>query len=103
MQLIPTPRGPGADDFRAVLQRYGFDWSGLQADHVQDLEWEGDDAFHNLWPMDNSANLSAGARTNQQVVGVCMTPSGAYVTYTLQELKAAGLYGRFFAIRNVTR
>ena len=103
MQLIPTPRGPGADDFRAVLQRYGFDWSGLQADHVQDLEWEGDDAFHNLWPMDNSANLSAGARTNQQVVGVCLTPSGAYVTYTLQELKAAGLYGRYFAIRNVSR
>ncbi len=103
MQLIPTLRGPGADDFRAVLLRYGFDWSGLQADHVQDLEWEGDDAFHNLWPMDNSANLSAGARTNQQVIGVCLTPAGAYVTYTLQELKAAGLYGRFFAIRNVSR
>jgi hypothetical protein len=103
MQLLPTDRGSGADRFRAVLLGYGFDWTGLQADHVQDLEFEGDDSFENLWPMDQSANLSAGARTNQQVVGVCLTPNGSYVTYTLQQLKAAGLYGRYFQIRNVSR
>ncbi|WP_426564263.1 hypothetical protein ACPPVT_00060 [Angustibacter sp. McL0619] len=103
MQLLPSARGPGADDFRAVLIGYGFDWSGLQADHVQDLEFEGEDVFANLWPMDESANMSAGARTNQQVIGVCLTGTGPYVMYTLQQLKAAGLYGRYFEIRNITR
>ena len=103
MQLAPAERGAGADQFRAVLRRYGFDWTGLQADHVQDLEWEGEDDFRNLWPMDQSANMSAGARNNQQVVGVCIGPAGSYVMRTIQELKAMGFYGRYFKIDRVSR
>ena len=102
-QLIPEERGDGADDFREVLLGYGFDWTGLQADHVQDLEWEGKDIFDNLWPMDSSANMSAGARTNQQVIGLCLTRTGPYVMYSLQEIKDAGLYGRYFQIRAISR
>ena len=60
MQLIPGERGSKAGDFRAVLTKFGFDWSGLQADHVQDLDWGGPDVFENLWPLSDSANLSAG-------------------------------------------
>ena len=103
MQLVPSERGAGADQFRAVLSRYGFDWTGLQADHVLDLEWEGEDDFRNLWPMDQSANMSAGARNNQQVVGVCIGPGGSYVMRTIQELKVMGFYGRYFQIENVSR
>lgn len=102
MQLLPSDRGSGAADFRAVLERYGFDWTGLQADHVQDLEWKGDDVFENLWPMDRSANLSAGARNDQQVLGLCLTPRGSYVMYTIRDLKAAGLYGRYFQLRAIS-
>jgi hypothetical protein len=101
--LIPSDRGTGADDFRAVLTSYGFNWTGLQADHVQDLEWSGDDEFRNLWPMDHSANMSAGARNNQQIVGACIGPAGPYVMRSIQELKQTGFYGRWFQIRQVSR
>ena len=103
MQLLPTLGGDKRSQFRSVLQGYGFDWTGLQADHVQDLEWSGDDDFPNLWPMDQSANMSAGARNNQQTVGVCMSATGPFVMRTIQELKRSGFYGRWFEIRNVSR
>ena len=66
VQLDPEERGPQADRYRAVLARHGFDWRGLQADHVQDLQWSGADDFNNLWPLDASANLSAGARPDHE-------------------------------------
>jgi len=107
MQLDPMDRGSGADNFRAVTQRYGLDWTGLQADHVQDLQWSGDDDFNNLWPLDASANMSAGPRQNDfQVVTFCETPQGPLRTMTLREMKAAPppaqYYGRWFAISNIT-
>lgn len=108
VQLDPVERGPGAERFRAVLERYGFDWSGLQADHVQDLQWSGDDVFDNLWPMDRSANLSAGPRQNDnQVVTFCETRRGPQRTMSLRQMKAAGLtsqyFGRWFAITRFQR
>jgi hypothetical protein len=106
-QLLPIERGPGADRFRAVLQGYGFDWSGLQADHVQDLQWGGDDIFNNLWPLDASANMSAGPRQNDnQAVTFCDSPTGTFQTMTLRQMKAAGVvsqyFGRWFVIANIT-
>jgi Domain of unknown function (DUF4157) len=106
MQLLPSDRGSNADRFRAVLSRYGFDWSGLQADHVQDLDWGGPDAFENLWPLSDSANMSAGGRqNNQQRITYCETPDGPKVVdQTLSEFKLApGHFGRFFRIANVER
>jgi hypothetical protein len=107
-QIIPEERGPGAGRFRAVLERYGFDWTGLQADHVQDIEFSGpdDSGFVNLWPMDSSANASAGARTQGQPIRMCIGPTDiSAVVGTLSELKDAvpHFYGRFFRIRNITR
>lgn len=104
MQLVPVERGRGAADYRAVLARYGFDWSGLQADHVQDVEWSGPDDFTNLWPMSSDANGSAGPRQNQhQRVSYCETPTGPAVTgETLQVFKSRpGRYGRYFRIAAV--
>lgn len=104
-QLVPEVRGPNADRFRAVLTRHGFDWTGLQADHVQDLQWEGPDAFENIWPMSSSANLSAGPRQNNfQRVSYCETPAGPpRINVTLQQMKAAGQFGRWFTIASVQR
>jgi hypothetical protein len=105
LQLVPEARGPNADNFREVLCRYGFDWTGLQADHVQDLQWEGPDSFENLWPMSSSANLSAGPRqNNHQLVSFCETPTGpSRANVPLQTLKRPGGWGRFFVIRRVIR
>lgn len=106
MQLIPRDRGPNADRFRAVLTKYGFDWNGLQADHVQDLDWGGPDEFENLWPLSDSANLSAGPRqNNHQTITYCETPDGPHVVnQTLTAFKASpGHFGRFFRIDRVER
>jgi hypothetical protein len=112
VQLDPTDRGSAADDFRAVTTRYGFDWNSaglLQADHVQDLQWGGPDQSDNIWPLDRSANLSAGPRQNDlQVVNFCETPRGPRRTMTIGQMKAASspatpYYGRWFVITNVTR
>ena len=107
-QIIPEVRGPGAGRFRAVLERYGFDWTGLQADHVQDIEFSGpdDSGFVNLWPMDSSANQSAGARTQGQTIRMCIGQNDVSpVVGTLSELKDSipNFYGRFFRIRDITR
>src|SRR5262249_28043413 len=109
MQLDPIERGPGADRYRAVLARYGFDWSGLQADHVQELQWSGMDCFNNLWPMDASANLSAGPRQNDhQVVTFCQTQRGPLRTMSLRQMKSAAalssqFFGRWFVIGRFQR
>lgn len=54
--------------YRSVLTHHGVNLSGLQIDHVTDLNWGGDDVFQNLWPLDSNANESAGNRINQQIV-----------------------------------
>jgi hypothetical protein len=106
LQLVPGERGSKAADFRAVLSRYGFDWSGLQADHVQDLDWGGPDAFENLWPLSDAANLSAGPRQNSnQKITYCETPEGPrVVNQPLSDFKLSpGHYGRYFRIARVER
>lgn len=91
----------GRDRFRIVPARQGLSWSGLQADHVQD-----DSGFINLWPMDNSANMSAGARTNGQNITFCIS-SGSPMPYsgTFANAKTTilSIYGRLFVIRRIER
>jgi hypothetical protein len=95
VQLVPTERGAVVEQFRAVLESYGFDWSGLQADHVEDLNYGGPDSPQNLWPMDASANMSAGNRQNNQEV--TYRDPGAQP----QRTRAGGLVGRWFVIISV--
>jgi hypothetical protein len=106
LQLLPSDRGDNADRFRAVLQRNGFKWDGLQADHVQDLEFGGPDDFSNLWPLDSSANMSAGARTQSQPLTLCAGPNDpAPVTTSFADAKKniPQFYGRYFRITSITR
>ena len=100
MLLIPETRGSAADDFRAVLgNRYGFDWGPFQADHVQDVMWQGADAFENLWPMDSHANMSAGPRQNQHQRVTFQDDNGQVRTMTLQQGRDTHvLEGRWFVI-----
>lgn len=61
------------DRFRNLVTYLGFSRAGLQIDHVHELQFgelhPGDalDAFENLWPIDRSANASAGTRHRNQV------------------------------------
>lgn len=61
------------DRFRNLVTYLGFNRAGLQIDHVHELQFgelhPGDalDAFENLWPIDRSANASAGTRHRNQV------------------------------------
>jgi len=103
MLLIPEVRGRAADDFREVLRsRYGFDWTSFQADHVQDIMWEGPDSFTNLWPMDSAANMSAGPRQNQFQVVTFRDNNGQVRTMTIQQGRDTHiLEGRWFVIVDV--
>ena len=55
--------------FRTLLTNYNYNWSGMEADHVQDLGWGGQkvDKVANLWPLSETDN-SAGNRTYRQTV-----------------------------------
>ena len=124
VQLAPdcgVPRNgricPNASRFRDVLTGYGFQWGGrryLQADHVQDVQWAAPDGTHlddfrNLWPMDSSANNSAGSLQNlHQPVTFCEMPRGPLVEQRIGEvmrLARAGrpYYGRYFVINTISR
>lgn len=63
LQYHSGRRDSEKDRFKRVVERLGGDLSGLQADHVRELQF-GEaaslDQFDNLWPMDSSANMSAG-------------------------------------------
>jgi hypothetical protein len=105
-QLFPfaDQERPEARRFRDVLKRYGFDWRGLQADHVQDLEFDGPDAFENLWPLSEDANRSAGAATNNQSITFCLTdkdPSPITGRFSVLKKTVPSIYGRFFKIAKI--
>jgi hypothetical protein len=106
VQLLAEARGANASRFRDTLRGYGFDWRGLEADHVLDLQWGGPDEFENLWPMDSSANKSAGPRQNSsQRVAFCETKAGPRRSgVSLVQLKRERRhFGRWFVIARVER
>lgn len=58
---IPTPRsGTQQRAFKDTLARYGFNWSGWQPDHIEDLAMGGSDDYYNLWPLEADVNMNAG-------------------------------------------
>ncbi len=53
---------------RDELRNFGYpDLGKVQIDHVQDLNWNGDDDYDNLWPLKTEKNRGANAARNQQV------------------------------------
>ena len=43
-------------NYREALESRGFDWSGLDADHVLELGFKGRDRYTNLFPLDSAKN-----------------------------------------------
>jgi hypothetical protein len=103
IRMEPAPEIGERPRFIRVLRRFGFDWSGLDADHVQDLMWTGLDGFENLWPMDSSANRSAGQTQNRrQPVTFSDNPGDPPITMPIGDGKDSGiLLRRFFVIVDI--
>ncbi len=102
LQAIPRKREGKQQEYKDVLARWGYVWGKtMQPDHVQDLDWDGPDAFGNLWPFETSTNLSAGSSQNvHQPVDFCLTEDGPkYEGIGIGIVKKV-LFGRFFEIRD---
>jgi hypothetical protein len=108
MQLTIPVRLGGQARFNEALRSFGYRSRGkggeqTDADHVQDLQWGGDDDFGNLWPLESSMNQSVGPLQNQhQPVTFCLTENDRSPrTWTIQQIKDRNLYLRWFEIRRV--
>jgi hypothetical protein len=89
LELNPQPRVGNQGRFRSLLQRHQFDFTKLQADHVQDVFWDAPDRFDNLWPLDSFKNQSAGSRQNLfQEIEFAETPGAPKQVMTLKDFKA---------------
>jgi hypothetical protein len=95
--------------FRQSLADNGFDWTGYQVDHVQDLQWSSIDGVpldipENLWPLNGDINKRAGNRQNKtQLIDYCETPKGPpRKQVSLQYLKKSITgSGRYFKITEI--
>ncbi|GAB4367257.1 MAG: DNA/RNA non-specific endonuclease [Elainellaceae cyanobacterium] len=59
--------GRKQQEFRTLLRALGFNWGSFEADHVRDLQWGGQDDYHNLWSLERSYNQAANQVLDQPV------------------------------------
>lgn len=103
-------RGPGVERFRSLVTRHGFDMTGLDVDHVQDVGWDGPDEPENLWPMPAGPNRSAGSKFQQFRITYSNTPGGGPATPSTTGVRIVdalaapapdNIAGRWFVIRAI--
>ena len=105
---MPSVRSGAEADYAALLTLWGYQPPGgtLQIDHVQDVQWCGADELFggNFWPLESSTNMSAGSTQNnlQRVTFCPAADSIPAVNWTLEQLKQAGYWGRYFTIQEVS-
>jgi hypothetical protein len=101
VRLTPQPRKGKQQEYKEDLAQWGYDWKKekTEPDHIQDLQWDGPDAYGNLWPYEASTNRSAGSsQNNQQKISFCLTKDGPkYEERAIGKVKKM-LYGRYFKI-----
>ena len=88
--------GVAQSQFRELLRISGFVWGSMEADHIRDLQWGGQDAYHNLWPLERRHNLAANDILEQNVVYEDV--NGNIVTEQLQNTPL----NLYFRIRDTT-
>lgn len=96
-QRLNDFRGSQSELFKLTLEEFGFGWDGLDPDHVQDLQFGGEDAISNLWPLDSSANRSAGSRQIQHIVH-WKSDNGQVIAIQAGDKR---LVGRYFKIDRI--
>ena len=82
--------------FRRLLAWYGYAWGSQEADHVRDLQWAGDDAYENIWPLERAHNNAANQILNQPVTYT--DRSGVVRTNVPLHTTPLGLYFRIAGI-----
>jgi hypothetical protein len=103
-------RGPGVSRFRRLLRRHGFNLTGYDIDHVQDVAWDGLDDPDNLWPLRSSTNRSAGSKFRAMRITYSNTPGGGPATPSTTNVPLGSaavapapdnVIGRYFVIRDI--
>lgn len=92
---VSTPGGTLLND---VLKKYGFSPGNeyMDADHVWEIQFGGQDTLENLWPLDASINRAAGSILSKKSVE---HPEDDNETISVAELKAlSGKYDYHFKI-----
>ncbi len=81
---VSTPGGTLLND---ILKKYGFSPGNeyMDADHVWEIQFGGQDTLENLWPLDASINRAAGSILSKKQVE---HPEDADETISIAELKA---------------
>ena len=61
---------PGGGKIINLLKKYGFsaEGEGMDGDHVQEIQFGGQDALANLWPLDAGTNRGAGSTLSKASV-----------------------------------
>ena len=61
---------PGGGTINSLLERYGWNASdeNMDGDHVQEIQFGGEDKLANLWPLNASMNRGAGSILSKQQV-----------------------------------
>jgi hypothetical protein len=92
---LTTASTPGGGRILSILEKYGFSAAseGRDGDHVTEIQFGGQDAVDNLWPLDFSINRGAGSKLAKAKVTY---PSGKVVSIT--ELKDFGSRRYYFKI-----
>jgi hypothetical protein len=82
VRVGPVRGGTKQRQFRRLLEALGFNWGTMEADHVRDLQWRGEDDYENLWPLEAARNNAANQVLEQLVT--YRDNSGNVVTTTLK-------------------
>ncbi len=89
---------PGGGRINRIFAKYGFraGAEGLDGDHVKEIQFGGQDAIGNLWPLNFSINRGAGAKLAQATV----FHSKASSPFKISDLKADTTHKYYFRIRS---
>jgi hypothetical protein len=103
-------RGPGVDRFRSLLTRHGWNGTGFDIDHVQDIGWGGPDEPVNLWPLNSRFNQNAGNRFQNLRLTYSNVRGGGPATPSTTNVRLAdaaqapgidNVIGRWFIIESI--
>lgn len=89
---------PGGGRINRIFAKYGFraGAEGLDGDHVKEIQFGGQDAIGNLWPLNSSINRSAGSKLAQASV----THPKTSASYKISDLKGDTTHKYFFRIKS---
>jgi hypothetical protein len=95
---VTTASTPGGGRINRIFRNYGFraGAEGLDGDHVKEIQFGGQDAIGNLWPLNASINRGAGSKLAQATVFHPKASSG----FKISDLKSDTTHKYYFRIKS---